>query len=496
MTEMMKHAPETAVLLQALSKGLREEGISGISYSLEETRRRTTSVRGGMSYTRTDAEDSLLVIKGCVDGREVSVSFTEFPDAKTAAHMLQENAAVMAAANAESGADTQLSEKRDEQQLQKRAEKETGAFAKEAEADEQAVSGAADLADFETHEAVETVLLDAERAAFALPETALVDLCRYEQEQKLVRLFSENGSILLSDASGYRCMRTAVIAKAERAAADRPNEREESTEYTFGCRYGSSVGDTKAAALCRETAELAAGGLFGASLPSGVYPAVLKNSVVAELLEAYLPAFYAENLKEGQSALCGLKGKAAAADFLSLREVPFLSGGRVTRRVDDEGTPVREKYLLKNGIFETALSKRGSTPEEDGESTGNGFRPDAQSDIGTGVTNVLLLADAEHTKPLSELLSAMQDGLYVTAIDGTFAGTDAKKGSFSLIARGRVVRGGRLCESFREVTIAGSFFEMLLQAKALGDEPAATAPDLACVLAPALFAGDLVVSGV
>ena len=57
---------------------------------------------------------------------------------------------------------------------------------------------------------------------------------------------------------------------------------------------------------------------------SGQYPVILKNSVMAELLEAYIPAFYADRIKNERSALAGREGDKIASANVSLKEVPDL----------------------------------------------------------------------------------------------------------------------------------------------------------------------------
>ena len=466
--------------LKKLTEKLRADGVSDLRYTLRGTKRRTTAVRRGESRARTDAEDLQLTVTGAYAEKRVMCSFTGIPDGETVSVLLRESALAQEAEPSRSGAWQGAEAGAETGDVKKPAGVLAAGLLHEKAA--MAEENAAQEFSWEAHEAVCARLLQAEACGYEVPETALVENCRYEQCLEELYIYAEDGSLLLSDASGYRCMRAAIIA-----------ERDGSREYTGACRYGKCLADTKPEELVRETAEEAAGGLFGKSLSSGVYRVILKNSVAAELLEAYLPAFYQSRVKDGQSALSGRTEPAAAA-FLSLREDPELAAGRVTRRVDDEGTPVSEKYLMRNGKAETLLSK---SPEKAGEpeSTGNGFQPDPQSDVGTGVTNVILESDPAHRKTQAELFSALSDGLYVTGIDGTFAGTNVKTGHFSLIARGRVIKDGKPAGAFREVTIAADFFDMLCRVTAAGNVCAATAPDMACVLAPALLTEGIVVSG-
>ena len=81
----------------------------------------------------------------------------------------------------------------------------------------------------------------------------------------------------------------------------------------------------------------------GGKLPSGRYPLILGGKVAAELLDAYLGAFFAGNLQKDESPLCGKENMQIAAPGLWLREVPGWSRGKSLRTVDDEATLSQKK---------------------------------------------------------------------------------------------------------------------------------------------------------
>lgn len=451
-----------------LGECLREAGFTGISLSLTENRSRLTAVRKQQKERQQDSLDRMYVLSGSLEGRRGRVSFTAMPEEERIPELMElmkATAALMPKNGSPEEAPAMPEDSREEQEKTAAKEAPAGSFL------------------WEEHEAVLPLLLAAEKRACAYPETALVENLSYEQKEERIFLYDGRGVLQLTDATGYHCLRMTVIAK-----------REGDTELANACRYGRSLEETAPEELAEQTAREAIAGLSGRSLPSGSYPVILKNAVVAELLEAYLPAFYGSRLADGTSCLSGKEGESVAAKALSIRELPELPEGRVSRRIDDEGTPVSEKYLVRNGLLEQPLFNRKSAGEQGKKSTGNGFKPDLQSDIDTGVTNIRLEAGTE-AGDLSELLLELGEGLLVTTVDGVFAGTNVKDGSFSLIAGGRIVKDGKTGGAFRQVTIAGNFFEMLKNTRAAGRDYAATTPDCACVLAPSLLAGELVISG-
>ena len=451
-----------------LGECLREAGFTGISLSLTENRSRLTAVRKQQKERQQDSLDRMYVLSGSLEGRRGRVSFTAMPEEERIPELMElmkATAALMPKNGSSEEAPAMPEASREEQEKTAAKEAPAGSFL------------------WEEHETVLPLLLAAEKRACAYPETALVENLSYEQKEERIFLYDGRGVLQLTDATGYHCLRMTVIAK-----------REGDTELANACRYGRNLEETAPEELAEQTAREAIAGLSGRSLPSGSYPVILKNAVVAELLEAYLPAFYGSRLADGTSCLSGKEGEAVAAGALSIRELPELPEGRVSRRIDDEGTPVSEKYLVRNGLLEQPLFNRKSAGEQGKKSTGNGFKPDLQSDIDTGVTNIRLEAGTE-AGDLPELLRELGEGLLVTTVDGVFAGTNVKDGSFSLIAGGRIVKEGKTGGAFRQVAIAGNFFEMLKNTRAAGRDYAATTPDCACVLAPSLLAGELVISG-
>ena len=440
---------------------LRDAGFTGISLNLARSQERETAVRDHRLERKQDSLDQVFVLSGTLGGRQGRISFTAMPKedgAEALAAQLRETALLGTPGEAQAGK---------EQKFGGKGGDETG--------------GNRPFY-WEAHETVLPVLLKAAGRAYEFPETALVENLAYQQHEEQVFCYDDNGALVFSDSTGYHCLRMTVIAGN---AGDR--------ELANTCRYGKRLGDMDAMGLSEQTAREAIGGLSGRSLPSGSYRIVLQNAVAAELLEAFLPAFYGNRQSDGTSCLSGKVGQPVAADFISLREIPGLAEGRVSRSFDDEGTPVSETYLIKDGVLMAPLLNEKTAAAQGKESTGNGFRPDLQSDIETGVTNLRL--EIQKDKGCGNLLEALGDGLLVTSVDGVFAGTNVKDGSFSLIAGGRIVENGRITGAFRQVTIAGNFFDMLREAEGADEGYAATTPDCACVLAPSLLAGSLVVSG-
>ena len=311
----------------------------------------------------------------------------------------------------------------------------------------------------------------------------LVQKCCYEQNFREIWMIDEQMH-RICDVDGYHYFNIRIAAEKDGARSSAAD-----------CIYGKNLQMMEIEHCVDRVICEVQNSLGGEKLPSGSYSVVLGGNVAAELLEAFLPAFYAENLQKGDSPLKGKWEEQIASPGVWMKEIPEFDKGRIHRTVDDEGIPVTEKSLIQNGIFMQQLYNRKTAQKDGVRSTGNGFRPSVQSDVETGVTNVVLGMKAEQTSSRSGLEMEMAEGILVTRVDGVFAGADSATGKFSLIAGGRVVRNGKEAETFREVTISGDFFACLGRIKMVGDKLYMTEPGTMSVLAPDLWIGKLTISG-
>ena len=101
------------------------------------------------------------------------------------------------------------------------------------------------------------------------------------------------------------------------------------TEIAWGGRSAQSLDAIDTEALAQEVAELGAQRLHAKPIASGKYAVILKNDAAAELLEAYLPIFYATEMQNEMSSLAGKEGEMIAISDINLVEDPQFAQGRV-----------------------------------------------------------------------------------------------------------------------------------------------------------------------
>lgn len=330
------------------------------------------------------------------------------------------------------------------------------------------------------------ILKCAEAAALSCKTVDFVEVCEYRQYEETVTLIDENMNYLTDD-DGDLSFTVRVIAKEGDSVAA-------STKLGIVKAQDQDAFLKTACSLAERAAEYAGYALHAERIPSGTYPIVLENCVMAELTGHYLPVFYGENLTHHTSALAGKEGQQVGCRLLRLIEDPFSVMGTRRRRIDDEGMPVSEKVLLEKGVFRDILYNKKSAAQAGVRSSGNGFKPDAAADSGTSATNVLLLSEGE-TFSRREMLEASEGGIYITQIEGMFAGADTESGDFSLLACGNRIVDGRVSSAVNQFTISGNICGLWRDIEMIGDDPVYRLSGSACAVSPTVKVKSLTVSG-
>lgn len=245
-------------------------------------------------------------------------------------------------------------------------------------------------------------------------------------------------------------------------------------------------------ALGEAAAKEAVSFLGGGSYPTGESPVVLESRVVCELLDAFMPTFFAQNVDNHMSILAGKLGQKVAGENITIVEDPALVDGLRCRRFDDEGVSTSRKEILSGGVLSCFLHNRYTAAKNGCASGGNGFKISFNESVSTGYTNVVLQPG---TATIQELAEEMKDGLLITGVNGVFAGAHPVSGEFSLIAKGYRIQNGQPGRSVKQITIAGNFFSMLSGVARIGGDECRMLMSHGTVCAPSLYVKSLMISG-
>ncbi len=253
-------------------------------------------------------------------------------------------------------------------------------------------------------------------------------------------------------------------------------------------RSGTDAADVEG---CAREAVAEAAEKFGAEpVPSGAYRVILRNTAMADLMEAFLGMFSADEAQKGCSLLANREGEKIADEKITIFDDPFHP--IAPRAFDDEGTPCYKKALVENGVLKTLLHNLKTAKKAGVASTGNGVRPSAASAVGVGAS-VLCIAPGKQS--LRALTEEMGDGLIITELEGLHAGLDAISGDFSLKAAGQRVENGQVTGSVAQITLAGNFLAMLQNVIAVGSDMKFTLPSGTYSASPSILFDKLNVAG-
>ena len=119
-------------------------------------------------------------------------------------------------------------------------------------------------------------------------------------------------------------------------------------------------------------------------------------------------------------------------------------------------------------------------------STGNGF---GGSNIGVDTTYLYVKPGRKNK---DELCKTINNGIYITSVQGLHAGMNALSGDFSLQASGYMIEQGKITTPVNLITIAGNLFTMFKDIQEVGNDLFVTYGGIA---SPSVIIKKLAISG-
>lgn len=300
-------------------------------------------------------------------------------------------------------------------------------------------------------------------AVLAIEKAALESVDTVKQCEG-TQLSTMSGEVYLRNSYGLNLQHkdNAFIAYTGAIAKDGDST---STGMAFKCGRDFAKLDVKK--LGEEAAQEAASGLHAEPVPAGNYRMILRYDAMQSLLATFCGIFSAENAQQGLSLLKGREGEKIAADCVTLMDDPLLEGGFDSAPFDGEGVASKTKAVVENGVLTTLLHNRKTAKKQGVASTGNALRPGLSAPITVAPTNFFFKPG---DKTLAELESDMSDGLVITDLSGLHAGANMTSGDFSLLSKGYLLKGGKRVQPVEQITIAGNFYDVLKNIRAIGSD--------------------------
>lgn len=198
------------------------------------------------------------------------------------------------------------------------------------------------------------------------------------------------------------------------------------------------------------------------NLDTGKYKGVLNNESVASLLGALISNASSEETQKHSSLFEGKVDQKILSSKITVYEKPLEKNCFFTY-FDDEGVATTNKEVIKNGVLKTLFYNLETAKKENRESTGNGY---GKSRIGVGTVNIFLKPGKSSEE---DLFKKINNGVYITSINGLHAGLNSKSGDFSLQAEGYLIKDGKLDKFLNLFTVGGNLFKLFNDVVAIGN---------------------------
>lgn len=241
--------------------------------------------------------------------------------------------------------------------------------------------------------------------------------------------------------------------------------------------------------LANEASREAISKLGSESIESDNYNTVIYNKTFSSLLGAFLSVFSADNVQDGMSLMKDMIDKKIGSSKFTLKEDPHMANGFNSRSFDDEGVATKPKDIVLDGVLKTYLYNLKTALKDKVDSTGNGFRNSFKSGSRISYTN-LIVEPGE--KDFGQLLKTLDNGLFITELQGLHSGLNAVSGDFSLSANGYEIKEGKIYRPVNQITIAGNLVDLFKNIEEIGNDFEMASNRIG---SPSILIKDLAVSG-
>lgn len=219
--------------------------------------------------------------------------------------------------------------------------------------------------------------------------------------------------------------------------------------------------------IINESTESALAQLGAGDIKTGNYPVVFKRDVATEILSAFTSIFSGVAVIKKMTILADKVGQKVFGNNITIYDDPFYTDALVKTSFDDEGVPCRTKTIVENGVFNGFLHNLKTANFLKAEPTGNGFKAGVDGGVSVSPTN-LYIKPGKLSK--DEIISTIDNGIYVTEVNGLHAGLNPISGDFNVQASGFVIENGKLGRPITLFVVSGNFYEMMNQVEEIGND--------------------------
>lgn len=334
------------------------------------------------------------------------------------------------------------------------------------------------ISDYKEHSTNEKIemLKGLEKALLAKSDKIVkVGYCQYSENYNKVQIMNSKG-LDLSREYSY------IVTYAGALASENGQ-----TVIGMSGDVNTKFGNLELDRIVNEASEEALSKLGAGSVETGHYPVVLKRDVATSLLSAFSSVFSGDSALRKMTILADKEGQKVFGDNINILDDPFYEKAIIQSSFDDEGVPCNKKYLVENGIVKGLLHTLKTANFFGKAPTGNGQR--AAGSITARPTNLYL---QEGSLSKDEIIATVENGIFITEVNGLHAGLNPISGDFNVQSSGFVIKDGKLDRPITLFVLSGNFFELMNNVEEIGNDIEERFTGVAC---PTLKIKSLAVSG-
>ncbi|MDH4270289.1 MAG: TldD/PmbA family protein [Dehalococcoidia bacterium] len=157
-------------------------------------------------------------------------------------------------------------------------------------------------------------------------------------------------------------------------------------------------------------------------------------------------------------------GKRFGGKHLNIVDDPTMPSLRGSYKYDDEGTPARKAYLIREGVLEGRLHSRETAAKMGETATGNARAINYHFPPIVRMSNTLI---EPGSISFEQMLGDIEEGVYVK---DWYGGTTSLEMFTFSAGEAYMIRRGKLAELLRPVVLTGNVFTTLENIDAIGDD--------------------------
>ncbi|MGC9064014.1 MAG: TldD/PmbA family protein, partial [bacterium] len=157
-------------------------------------------------------------------------------------------------------------------------------------------------------------------------------------------------------------------------------------------------------------------------------------------------------------------GKRFGPEFLNVVDDPTYPDLRGSYRYDDEGTPTRKIYLIRDGVLTGRLHSRETAKKMNESVTGNARAINYRYQPIVRMSNTFI---EPKDWDFSDLISDIKYGIYAV---GAYGGQTAMEMFTFSAQEGYIIENGKIGELVRDVVLTGNVFITLQNIEKIGND--------------------------